>query len=128
MSQSERVRSRIQMLDERLTRLRAQKDRLVAREGQTERKRDTRRKIVIGGAILAAVEHEGVPALRSGTELVRWLDACLSRAHDRELFGLITREEPRATPHPSPYEPSGRSEAAVKDAAAAAPPSGAQRP
>jgi hypothetical protein len=36
MSQSERVRTRIQALDERLTRLRVAKSRLVARASQTE--------------------------------------------------------------------------------------------
>jgi hypothetical protein len=62
MSQPERVRTRIQSLDERLARLRAEKIRLIARTNQTERRRDTRRKILIGGAVLAAVEHEGVPS------------------------------------------------------------------
>jgi hypothetical protein len=50
------------MLDERLARLRAEKDRLLARAGKAERRRDTRRKIVLGGTVLAALEHEGVPA------------------------------------------------------------------
>ena len=80
MSQSEKVRARLQLLDERLARLRAEKDRLVARASRTERKRDTRRKIVIGGTVLAAMEHEGVPPLRTRAELVRWLDAQLSAA------------------------------------------------
>jgi hypothetical protein len=91
MSQGEKVRLRLQSLDERLARLRAERDRLAARAGRTERKRDTRRKIVVGGTVLAAVEHEGVPALQSRTELVRWLDAHLVRPHDRRVFDLAPR-------------------------------------
>ena len=62
MSTSDKVRARLQLIDERLARLRAERDRLAARVSRTERKRDTRRKIVLGGAVLAALDHEGVPA------------------------------------------------------------------
>jgi len=88
MSQLERVFDRIRALDERLARLRAEKIRLAARASQSERRRDTRRKILIGGAVLAAIEHEGVPALRTKTELLRWLDVQLTRPHDRAVFDL----------------------------------------
>jgi hypothetical protein len=47
--------------------------------------------IVIGGTVLAAVEHEGVPALQSRTDLVQWLDAHLLRPHDRSVFDLAPR-------------------------------------
>ena len=90
MSNPEQVRARIGSLDERVARLRAEKSRLLARANQTERKRDTRRKILIGGAVLAAIEHEGVPVLKSSSELLRWLDARLTRAHDRAVFDLPT--------------------------------------
>jgi len=83
---SEDVRARIQLLDERLARLRQEKGRLLARVSHADRKRDTRRKILIGGAVLAAVDHEGVPAMRSRDDLVRWLDAQLTRQHDRAVF------------------------------------------
>lgn len=88
MSQSQKVRVRLEALDQRLARLRSERDRLAARASRSERKRDTRRKIVIGGTVLAAVEHEGVPALQTRAELVRWLDAHLSRPHDRTVFDL----------------------------------------
>jgi hypothetical protein len=91
MSQSERVRIRLKAIDERLARLRAERDRLAARASRTERRRDTRRKIVIGGTVLAAVEHEGVPALKTRADLVRWLDGHLSRPHDRGVFDLTPR-------------------------------------
>ena len=88
MRQGEKVNARIQSLDERLARLRVEKSRLLARASQAERKRDTRRKILIGGAVLAAVDHEGMPPIRSKLELLHWLDARLARPHDRAVFDL----------------------------------------
>ena len=130
MPQSERVRVRLQTLDERLARLRMEKNRLIARVSQTERKRDTRRKILIGGTVLAAVDHEGVPAMRSRVELLRWLDARLTRPHDRAVFNLTPHETTRTGLQPSADScRSARSGAAVKDAdQREAPRGGAQRP
>jgi len=130
MSQSEKVRSRLQALDERLARLRNEKIRLIARVSQAERKRDTRCKILIGGAVLAAVDHEGVPPMRSRAELLRWLNARLIRPHDRAAFDLSPLEAARGSLQPSAdsCQPA-RSEAAVKDAdQREAPHGGAQRP
>ena len=93
MSNPEQVRARIGSLDERVARLRAEKSRLLARANQTERKRDTRRKILIGGAVLAAIDHEGVPVLKCSAELLRWLDARLTRTHDRAVFELPASSE-----------------------------------
>jgi hypothetical protein len=98
MPQSETVRFRLQALDERLARLRMQKIRLIARVSQAERKRDTRRKILVGRAVLAAVDRERVPAMRSSTELLRWLDARLTRPHDRQAFNLKPHEITRTGP------------------------------
>jgi hypothetical protein len=92
MSQSAKVRDRIQTLDERLARLRSEKNRLMARASQTERKRDTRRKILIGGAVLAALDHEGVPPLRTRTDLLAWLTTRLTRPHDRAVFDFAVQE------------------------------------
>jgi len=91
MSRADQVRERLQAIDERLARLRAEKERLVARANQTERRRQTRRKIVLGGTVLAAVEHEGVPALPTKAELLRWLEGQLTRPQDRSAFGLPVR-------------------------------------
>ena len=88
MPQPITARSRIESLDTRLARLRAERSRLVARANHTERKRDTRRKILIGGAVLAAIQHEGVPALPSLDALTRWIGARLGRPHDRAVFDL----------------------------------------
>jgi hypothetical protein len=128
--QPEKVRVRLQALDERLARLRMEKNRVIARVSQAERKRDTRRKILIGGAVLAVVDHEGVPALRSSAELLRWLNARLTRPHDRAVFDLTPHETTRGGLQPSAdnCQPA-RSGAAVKDAdQREAPRSGAERP
>ncbi|MEO8484387.1 MAG: mobilization protein [Acidobacteriota bacterium] len=92
MCPSEKVRVRLHAIDERLARLRAEKDRLVARASKTARRLDARRKIVIGGAVLAAIEHEGVPALRTHAELLHWLDTRLMRPPDRRVFELPERK------------------------------------
>ena len=92
MSQSEKARVRLHSIEERLARLRAEKDRLVARVSKSERRRDTRQKIVIGGTVLAALEHEGLPAMRNKSELVRWLDSRLTREQDRAVFELAARK------------------------------------
>ena len=55
MNRHEHVRARLQSVNESLVRLRAERSRLLARATQTERKRDTRQKILIGAAVLAAV-------------------------------------------------------------------------
>ncbi len=116
MPQHETVQSRIQSLDERLARLRMEKSRLQARANQAERKRDTRRKILIGGAVLAAIDHEGVPGMTSKSQLLKWLDGQLSRSHDRAVFDLPARTEPDAGEPVGPLSSSPRPEAAVKDA------------
>ena len=128
MSQSNKIHTRIHSIDERLARLRARRERLLARAGHAERKRDTRRKILIGGAILAAIDREGVPSMRSAIDLRRWLDARLARPHDREVFGLDVGE-PVQQEGIRPSVRATQSATAVKDAGQRpAPRSGAERP
>ena len=92
MPQPQKVQTRLQAIDERLARLRAEKDRLLARASKTARRQETRRKIVIGGTVLAALDHEGVPAMRTRAELLRWLESRLTRPHDRAVFDLTARK------------------------------------
>ena len=68
--------------------------------------------------------------MRSNAELLRWLDAQLTRPHDRAAFDLTSGEEGGVqTPGFGPMSTSARSEAAVKDAdQRKAPRSGAERP
>lgn len=76
-----------------------------AREKAGERKADTRRKILIGGAILAAYRHGDFPHDR----LISLLDDALIADRDRALFDFLP---PRAddskerTPKPAPAPPS----------------------
>jgi hypothetical protein len=96
MRQPSPTRTRITSIDERLARLRAERSRLVARASVSERKRDTRRKILIGAAVLAAVQHDGVPALRTLEALTRWMDSHLTRPHDRAVFDLPESGSPES--------------------------------
>jgi hypothetical protein len=91
MSDETKGHIRIRSIDERLARLRAERSRLAARMSHTERKRETRRKILVGAALLTAVEHDGVPAFRDTRELLEWLDARLTRPHDRAVFDFARR-------------------------------------
>jgi hypothetical protein len=124
------VHGRIQTIDDRLARLRSERLRLLARADASDRKRDTRQKILIGAAALAAVEHEGLPSMGSRAELLAWLDARLTRPHDRAAFDLPRRQGAGAhTPAFGRKSKTARSEAAVKDAdQREAPRSGAERP
>jgi septal ring factor EnvC (AmiA/AmiB activator) len=58
-----------------------------------ERKKDTRRKILVGAAVLSAAERD--PKFRQW--LMNLLDRSLTRPQDRELFDLpgTTRAAPR---------------------------------
>lgn len=95
MSHAEKVRLQIEALEARLARLRLTRTQLIARASRAERKRDTRRKIVLGGTVLAALAHEGMPALRTPEELARWLDTRLERPADRAVFDLDTKPKTR---------------------------------
>ncbi len=95
MWHSEKVRQHVQTLEERLAQLPMTRNQLLARASRAERKRDTRRKIVLGVTVLAALAHEGMPALRTPEELARWLDARLERPADRAVFDLDTKQPAR---------------------------------
>lgn len=88
MTRPDQIRARVTAINETLARLHAERSRLQARATQVERKRDTRKKILIGGAVLAAVAHEGVPAISSAADLLAWLAPRLTRPHDRAVFDL----------------------------------------
>jgi hypothetical protein len=79
---------RIQKLEERHRRLRVQIDREKAAKAAQERKRDARRKIIVGAMVLGLVER----GEWSREEFLEKLEAYLSRDHDRALFGLAPRD------------------------------------
>lgn len=63
-------------------------DAVKAREATAERKKDTRRKIVIGGALLELAKAD-----KEVSALVTRLIAGLSRDHDKKLFEKNVRKE-----------------------------------
>ena len=81
----------ISTLQEKLTQLKARQQRLEARkkavESHRERKADTRRKILLGGVLLAKVRAGEI----SQEQLRSWLDPALTRPQDRALFGLAAK-------------------------------------
>src|SRR5687767_9356587 len=89
--------AKLQNLDGRLARLRAERGRLVARASHAARTLDTRRKILVGAAVLTALElGSDVPAFSSTTDLTRWLEGRLTRPHDRAVFDLPTLAQDQA--------------------------------
>jgi hypothetical protein len=93
----EPIDHRIEATELRLKKLRAQRQQLEARKRAEESKRkrsdDTRRKILVGAAILAKVERGEWPQAR----LLEMMSKTLTRPDDRALFGLpntATGKEP----------------------------------
>jgi hypothetical protein len=80
--------AQISVLEEKLRQLKAREQAAEARrrslESRRKRKDDTRRKILVGAIVLAKVEQGEFPQER----LQSWLDAALTRADDRGLFGI----------------------------------------
>jgi hypothetical protein len=78
----------ISTLQEKLTRLKLRQQRVDARKraigALRERKAATRRKILVGGIVLAKVEHGELDS----AQFRGWLDQALTRAEDRALFDL----------------------------------------
>lgn len=96
MSSHEKVGVPLDVLEERVGSLRATHDQFDARSAKARRRREFRRKIVIGAAVLAAIEQEAVPAFQTRADLVGWLDSRLNRTADRRLFALVPRANPKA--------------------------------
>lgn len=84
----------ISTLEDRLRLLKLRHQRTEARkkaiESQRKKKADTRRKILIGTVVMAKVEQK----VLDESLLRSWLNDALTRAHDRQLFGLETRGAP----------------------------------
>jgi large subunit ribosomal protein L7/L12 len=82
----------ISTLQEKLTQLKLRQQRLDARkravEALRERKATTRRKILVGGIVLAKVQQGEI----DNEQFRGWLDQALTRADDRALFGLPVRD------------------------------------
>lgn len=83
-----KIAERIETLEVRLKQLKVKQQRVEARKRSLEshrvRRDDTRRKILVGAIVLAKVDQ----GVFDAAVLNGWLDAALSRADDRALFGL----------------------------------------
>ena len=82
------ISGQIDALEQRLKQLKAKQQRMEVRRRSLESRRvrrdDLRRKILVGAVVLAKVEQGGF----QDATLREWLDAALTRADDRALFGL----------------------------------------
>lgn len=87
-SKRERAEEKIKQLEEKRAKVNAQIQREKVRLSQAERKRDTRRKILVGSIILTQVERGEI----SRENLMKLLDERLEREQDRELFGLENKQ------------------------------------
>lgn len=92
---SQKLIERISTLEQRLKQLKSQQQRLEQRqrtfESRQARKKDTRRKILIGTLVLTRIQQGHL----SEAELRSWLDEALTRPEDRALFGLSTAPDSR---------------------------------
>lgn len=76
--------SKLEALLEKERKLKAQIQQAKAAERTLEKKRDTRRKILIGAAVMARVNRGEWPE----SELKQMMDGFLTRPQERELFDL----------------------------------------
>ena len=76
--------TKLEKLLQKEAQLKAQIQQALAAERALEKKRDTRRKILIGAAVMARVERGEWPQ----SDFLRMMDGFLSRPHERVLFGL----------------------------------------
>jgi hypothetical protein len=76
--------SLIQKLEQRKNALERRLNIAQTRLKNEERKKDTRRKILVGAMLLAKAQED----LEAQSALIRQLDSYLTTQRDRELFGL----------------------------------------
>ena len=76
--------TKLEKLLQKEAQLKAQIQQAKAAERTLEKKRDTRRKILIGAAVMARVESGRWPK----ADLLEMMDGFLSRPNERDLFGL----------------------------------------
>ena len=77
-------------IEERLAQLDAQRAALKARLGKQERANDTRRKVLLGGFVLAQMKKKGIGYNQMTYEDARFVDT-LNNDRDRALFGLAAK-------------------------------------
>ncbi|PZO20879.1 MAG: hypothetical protein DCF25_05865 [Leptolyngbya foveolarum] len=80
--------TKLDRLIEKEAQLKAQIQQAKATERTLEKKRDTRRKVLIGAAVMARVESGRWPQ----ADLLKMMDGFLTRPNERELFELDVAE------------------------------------
>lgn len=76
--------SRLEQLAKKRDEINAQIQNLKAKESKEERKLDTRRKVIIGSAVMDLVKN----GQWTDDQLKELLDPYLTKSQDRSLFGL----------------------------------------
>lgn len=90
--------------------LKAQIQQAQAAERTQERKRETRRKILVGTAILSQVEKGKF----SQADLMSLMNEFLTRPIERELFGLMTTEVAQSVKEPKVEVPVAKAKSSTK--------------
>ena len=81
---------RLKALEQKQAQISKQIQALKARDTAQERKDDTRRKVLIGGFVLAQMKKNGIGVQSVTYESVRFMDT-LNNDRDRVLFGLAAK-------------------------------------
>lgn len=81
---------RLKALEQKQAQIKAQIQALKARDTAQDRKDDTRRKVLIGGFVLAQMKKNGIGVQLMTYESVRFMDT-LNNDRDRVLFGLAAK-------------------------------------
>ena len=81
---------RLKALEQKQAQIKAQIQALKARDTAQERKDDTRRKVLLGGFVLAQMKKNGIGVQSVTYESVRFIDT-LNNDRDRVLFGLAAK-------------------------------------
>lgn len=91
------LQERIAKAEEKLKQLKADQQKIDARKKAAQAKRsrqeETRRKVLVGAVMLAKLEEGTYPE----AEFTAMIDAALTRAEDRKLFGLAVSESSTQT-------------------------------
>lgn len=101
----QKIEAHIEAQRKKLEEFKAKKQKIEARQRTAETKKksanDTRRKILVGAAILAKVDRDEWPK----EKLLALLDTALTRSNDRALFDLAPlTEKPKAKEVNSPED------------------------
>ena len=81
---------RLKALEQKQAQIKAQIQALKVRDTAQDRKDDTRRKVLIGGFVLAQMKKNGIGVQLMTYESVRFMDT-LNNDRDRVLFGLAAK-------------------------------------